>query len=329
MAFTGDMLIHQGVRNEAARLGEVVGRDYYFRPFLGPIEPVISGVDWAVCHMEVNLSADGTRLSGFPLFRAPGQLAFDLADVGYDACSTGSNHAVDHGFDGVVETIAVLDDAGLAHTGTAATDPGDAWGTIVEIDGALVAHLSYTYSTNGLPVPAEAPWAVALIAEERILADAAAARQAGADLVVISLHWGNEYQHTLSTQQDELGDVLIASPDIDLIVGHHAHVIQPIEKIGGEWIVYGLGNLLSNQTQLERRDELAVIARVEEQPGGGFAVARLSAIPLYLEPTTHTVYPSGRSLRPSDTPAALATDLDASWARVAAVLEGSPVDVLG
>ena len=116
-----------------------------------------------------------------------------------------------------------------------------------DVKGVKVAHLSYAYGFNGIPIPADAPYAVHQIDVKRILAEAKRARAAGAQFVVLSLHWGNEYQPAPNAQQLAISPALTASPDIDLIVGHHVHVVQPIVSEHGKFVVFGMGNQLSNQ----------------------------------------------------------------------------------
>ncbi len=115
---------------------------------------------------------------------------------------------------------------------------------------AKVAQLSYTYATNGIPLPQGQPWAVNLIDQKKIIADARSARAAGADVVVVSVHWGTEWQQEPDEQQRTLARALTASrtagrPDIDLILGTHAHVPQAYEKVNGTWVVYGMGDQLA------------------------------------------------------------------------------------
>lgn len=321
LAFTGDVLIHSRVWEMAAGHAEGGDRAFDFGPMLEPLRPFVEAVDWAVCHLEVPLSADGTGLSSYPAFRAPGDVAHDLAAAGYDACSTASNHTLDAGVDGALETLSVLEAAGLRATGTARSAEEEWDGRWYQIGGARFAHLSYSYGFNGFRPPVDAPWLVRAIDEELILADAARARAEGAELVILSLHWGEEYRHEPDEQQRTLGPRLLASPDVDLIVGHHAHVVQPIERINGEWLVYGVGNLLHNMTQPVRRDELLVQVRVAEQPGGPLQVEEVAVVPLHVDGATLEVLPAGPALRPPDVPPALAEELDASWARTLSVLE--------
>lgn len=322
LAFTGDVLLHSRVNAvAAANAADDDHRDHDYRPMLEPIRRWIESADRAICHLEVNLSADGTRLSSYPSFRGPGQVAFDLADLGYDSCTVASNHILDKGLDGVSETLGVLDSAGLRPIG-AARSPAEARDQpLFTVEGVTVAHLAYTYWFNGIPLPDDAPWTSNLIDEDRILADAARARRDGAEYIVVSLHWGQQYRHEPDAQQRDLGPRLLASPDIDLIVGHHAHVVQPIENHDGEWLIYGLGNLLSNSHQAERRDELLVTATVTETTDHRFTTD-LTVVPLHLDHGTLTVHPTRPADRPSTIDPALDDQLDASWNRVTGLLLG-------
>ena len=139
-------------------------------------------------------------------------------------------------------TLDALDEAGLAHAGTArVTGGGRAPGASTTSTASRVAHLSYAYGFNGFVRPAGKEWLVDQIDPALILADAQAARAAGAELVVVSLHWGNEYHHEVVAAQQAVADALAAVPGaVDLVVGHHAHVVQPISKVGAD--VGGVGH---------------------------------------------------------------------------------------
>jgi len=326
------MLLHNRVNRTAQTLGNSDSDDdleYDYRPLLAPIEPWLQAADWAVCHMEVPLSADNTRLRPFPTFRAPGDIAASAKALGYDSCTTASNHTLDQGSSGVHETLEVLEAAGLHSTGAARSAEEAESQIWLDLGGVRVAHFSYTYSFNGFRLPSDSPWMSNLIDPDEILTRTTQARNDGAEYVIVSLHWGNEYVHTPNYQQSQLGPQLLASPDIDLIIGHHAHVVQPIDRIDDEWLVYGLGNLLSNMSAGVRRDELLVTVTVDEQLNGSFTTS-LEVVPLYMDYNNVTVYPSAPSLRPNDLPDWLDQELDSSWDRVRSVLEdGSAWDDLG
>jgi len=120
--------------------------------------------------------------------------------------------------------------------------------TIVAVRGLRVGLLSYTYGLNSGRLPPDRSWLVNTINPRRIVQDARAARRAGAQFVVVLLHWGREYQSTPTPWQRQLAKALLAAPEVDLIVGHHVHVVQPIEQVASKWVAYGMGNSLSNQT---------------------------------------------------------------------------------
>ncbi|MCB0970836.1 MAG: CapA family protein, partial [Acidimicrobiales bacterium] len=226
LAFAGDLLPHLPIDRVAAADGRASGAAYDFAPMLAPLRPVLDDVDVAICHLEVPVAPEGTEPTGYPSFGAPGELVDAAAAAGYDGCSTASNHSLDRGRAGIEATLARLDAVGLGHVGTARSGEERLRPATYEVDGTTVAHLSYAYGFNGYRIPADAPWAANPIDVDRIHLDATAARQSGADVVVVSLHWGDEYRSQPSAYQRDVADRLLPWPDIDLVVGHHAHVVQ-------------------------------------------------------------------------------------------------------
>lgn len=243
IAATGDLLIHESVA-DAARTAD--GWD--FSPMFAHVAPILRGADLAVCHVETPMSPNNAQLSYFPAFIVPRELASAIAYAGYDTCSLASNHATDAGQDGIVGTISALDRAQVSHAGMALSPEDRNRVTLVEAGDATVAHLSYTYGFNNGALAADEAHFSNVIDEAAILDEAQRARSEGADFVVLSMHWGANYDAAPDEMQTSLGPRLLASDDIDLILGHHAHVVQPVAEIGGEYLVYGLGNFLSNQS---------------------------------------------------------------------------------
>ncbi|MEV6881902.1 CapA family protein [Streptomyces sp. NPDC051135] len=246
---SGDVLPHDSII-ERARF-DAGGAGYDFRPMFAGARPVVSRADLALCHMETVYGANGDY-SGYPLFKSPPEVARALAATGYDGCSTASNHSVDDGADGIRRTLDALDRAGVRHAGTARTEAEADTVTLLRAGRAQVAHLAYTLHTNGHPLPDGQPWAVDLLDEARVVEDARAAREAGADVVVVSLHWGTEWQDAPDREQVDLARGLTAAraggrPDIDLILGTHAHVPQAYEKVNGTWVVYGMGDQIAGE----------------------------------------------------------------------------------
>jgi len=289
------------------------------------VRPLLSAADLAICHLETPLSRDNSDLSGYPQFNVPFQLAAALADAGYDGCSTASNHAFDAHADGVAATLLQLDRVGLGHAGTARTAEEAATPWRYRVKGVTVGHLSYTFGLNGAVLPAHQPWLVNLIDANRILADAQAARAAGAEFLVVSLHWGVEYRSSPSDGQSVLAHQLLPSPDIDLIVGHHAHVVQPVERIGAEYVAYGLGNFLSNQSAAcctaSAQDGVIIEVRVTESvERGSFTVDGVTFAPTWVDRRDFRIVPVALALADPNLGSDLRAELDASWQRTTTVV---------
>ena len=327
LAFTGDTLIHLALTHRAAEYGDESGEAYDFRPMFEPVRSVLGAADLAICHLEVPLSADNSILSGYPLFSAPAGLADALAWAGYDGCSTASNHSIDQGAAGVTDTLDVLDAAGLGHAGTARNAAEAASITTYDVEGIQVAHLAATWWLNGLHLPADKPWLAELIDVDRLLADAATARGHGADLVVVSLHCCAEYSSTPTAYQVGLAARLLTSPNIDLVIGHHAHVLQPVAAVGEEFAAYGLGNFLSGQLGSDLTRDGAILAAEAVPRGDVWAVRSLTATPTWVASGTYRILPAAETVQAGWAGSWLDAQLAASWRRSMATLQRYGVTV--
>lgn len=323
MAFTGDLLPHSPVTRTAAEThwAATTTDGWDFRPMFAEVKPLLSAADLAICHVESPVSTDGTNISGYPVFNAPRELVEAAVDAGYDGCSTASNHAFDRGVDGVLSTIEVFDDLGVPQAGMAADAAHDLEPVLYEVNGITIAHLSATYSLNGFELPADQPYLVDLIDSDEIVAEAAAARAAGAEFVMVSLHWGNEYQHTPSPAQDQWLSEILPSDEVDLIIGHHAHVVQPVDKVDDEWVIFGLGNFLSNQSAnccvTASQDGMIAHVTLRENATGEIEVEAVAYTPTWVDRSDGYVIRVANGVPGRD---GLADTLAASAARTAAVV---------
>jgi poly-gamma-glutamate synthesis protein (capsule biosynthesis protein) len=286
VAASGDLLIHEPVWSRARAYGH--GRRYDFRPMLRKIKPLIAGADLALCHLETPLSHGPPR--GYPSFRTPVALAAAIRATGWDACSTASNHTLDAGQHGVNTTLNVLDNVGVRHAGSYRTRAASRRTTLLHAKGVTVAFLAYTALTNGQPVPH--PWTLNMARAGRILRDARRARRAGADAVIVNLHWGEEYRSAPTGAQRSLAAALTRSKYITAVVGQHVHVVQPIGWIHGKPVVFGEGNLLSNQTAAccpaATQDGLIALLDLRVRRSGVRA-ARVRYLPTYVRHPDFTV----------------------------------------
>ncbi len=286
VAATGDFLIHTPVFRRALAYGK--GRRYDFRPMFRKIRPVLTRADIALCHVETPLVPGRPR--SYPSFRTPVALATAIRHAGWDACSTASNHTLDAGRHGVNTTLAALKAAGIARTGSYRKRSEARRPAMVEAKGVKVAFLAYTALTNGQRIPH--PWILNMASPRRILRDARDARRSGANAVIVNLHWGDEYRSSPSRAQRSLAGALTRSKLVTAVVGQHAHVVQPIRWINGKPVVFGEGNLISDQSAAccPPATQDGLIALLELRVGAtGVTAKRVRYLPTYVRRPDYTV----------------------------------------
>jgi hypothetical protein len=287
VAASGDLLIHTPVAERALALGG--GRRYDFAPLFAPVRRTIAGADLALCHMETPLVPGPVQ--GYPVFRTPPDLARSIRRVGWDACSTASNHSLDAGQYGIDTTLRALRSAGVKATGTARSARARRRTTIVRVKGLRVAFLSYTAVSNGQAVPH--PWSLNWASPGLILGDARQARRRGARIVIVNIHWGAEFVSQVTPQQRALARRLTRSPAIDAIVGQHVHVVQPIRRVHGKPVVFGEGNLISNQTPAccpaASQDGLIALIDFVVRQGRPARARRIRYVPTWVRHPDYTV----------------------------------------
>lgn len=250
----GDLMAH-AVQLMAASRGDGV---FDWTAAFEGVRPLLEDADLTFGNLETTLAGPDLFFSGYPTFNTPASYADALAAAGFDLLQTANNHSRDRGQLGVVRTLEALDQRGLKHVGTFA-EAGDAASPAVHlnISGIRLAFLAYTYGTNDIPPEPGRDWTVALLDRRTILSDIAVAKEAGAEAVVLGLHWGSDYVHAPQQDQRDLAQALIDG-GADLILGTHPHVLQPTEWLEATTgdrrglVVWSLGNFLSNQRELPR-----------------------------------------------------------------------------
>ncbi len=257
----GDIMNHLPQVNDAFD-----GEKYDYTNMMGAVAPYATAADCAVGNFETTL-AGGPPYSGYPAFNSPDDLAYSLKDMGFDLMLTANNHSLDRGGKAVIRTLDVMDEAGLRHVGTSRTqEEYDNNIQVMDVGGISVAFLGYTYGTNGIPTPKDAPYAVNLfntdylthmstLDEEKVRGDLEKAKALDTDLIAVMIHWGVEYQTKQNSYQEQVADFLFQN-GADIILGGHAHVLQPMElrtvtmPDGTEkqgFVCYSLGNFISAQ----------------------------------------------------------------------------------
>ncbi|MEU7529886.1 CapA family protein [Saccharothrix sp. NPDC042600] len=276
LAAGGDILIHPALTAQADADG---ARD--FVPLLSGLREAIDA-DLSICHLETPLSAPGAPTYGYPAFSAPPEVAKALKTIGYDSCSTASNHTLDRGAGAIRTTLDQMDAAGLAHTGSFRSPEESATPLLLDARGVKVGHIAFTYGFNGIPLPQ--PWMANQLSVEGVLSAARAAKAAGAEVVVASLHWGAEYRHEATAEQREMAAEILADPAVDLIIGTHVHAVQPIEQIGGKWVVYGMGNEVARHSEPRGITEEGIVTRFKfVKDASGWRVEHAEYVPTLVE----------------------------------------------
>ena len=222
---------------------------YNYHPVFQWVKDYVSAADVAVANLEVTLA--GAPYTGYPRFSSHQSLAYALQDAGFDVLLTANNHVLDRGKKGMERTLDVLDSIGILHTGTF-RNPAErdtCYPLIIEKNNFRIALLNDTYSTNDIPV--EKPNVVNFIDTLRMATDLAKARELKPDYTITCIHWGEEYKNSENATQHQLA-AFLARNGCNLIVGAHPHVIQPFVKIpvadaDSAFVVYSLGNFISNQ----------------------------------------------------------------------------------
>jgi len=284
---SGDLLVHTPLW-ETARTADL----FNFTPQLTPLKPILKS-DVNLCHLETPLTRDKPR--GYPVFATPIELAQGISQAGWQGCSLASNHTFDLGQAGVALTRAALLRADVLPSGTRISKTDLPFAIHEAKNGVKVAHLSYTYGTNGIPAPGGKDWLVNSLEVPQILADAKLAKKLS-DVVVVAMHWGNEYQEAPSDAQIRIATRLLASSNIDALIGHHVHVMQPAALVNFKPVIFGHGNLWSGQGPWSKHPggQRGVITNLEFEVDSDGVVRFVGGeyAPTLVDPRDWSVYPA-------------------------------------
>lgn len=266
LAFVGDAMQHAPQITAAQRADGT----YDYSDCFAHLQDDITWADLAVVNLECPLG--GKPYTGYPCFSAPDSYAVQLRDVGFDLFLTANNHCLDRRDKGLVRTCQALDSLGIPHIGTYRDhqDRAQRIPYIANVKGMKIAFLDYTYGTNGIPIQGNV--IVDFIDQQLIADDIALARERGANAICVNLHWGIEYQLRPVASQRTLADWLV-SQGVDLIIGGHPHVVEPMEvRYSKEHdknvlLVYSMGNFISNQSDIDCRGGAMVKVSLKMQNG--------------------------------------------------------------
>lgn len=243
MLATGDALIHNAVYWEYATGNRDTG-PYNFDGALDYVRDIVSEYDIAYYNQETPFA--GGLPDGYPRFSTPSEFGDAMIKAGFNMISTATNHTIDKGEDGILNFYNYLKNKdGIIFNGIADSATARNNFMIGEKNNITYTMLSYTTSTNGLPVPSGKDYLVNVYDAEQVKSDIEAVRDK-VDVLIVAMHWGVEYASTPNSDQQEIAQYL-ADLGVDIILGAHPHVLQPITWIDDTLVMYSLGNFISNQ----------------------------------------------------------------------------------
>lgn len=277
--FMGDIMGHGPQIKSAWQENK---KQYDYSEVFNPLEDIISSVDFAIANLEVTLA--GEPYIGYPQFSSPDELAVACKNSGMDVLVTANNHSCDRKNKGIVRTINVLDSLNIMHTGTFKDVENRINNNLLVLskDGIKIGLLNYTYGTNGLPF--SDPVYVNLVDSVLIKKDVTNAKTKDLDKLVVFVHWGYEYRDFPNSYQKKYNS-FFKGLGIDVVIGSHPHVVQPMEYIKGkkeEFLTfYSLGNFISNQRE-ERKDGGAMVRLSFKKIENNVFISRKEYIPIWV-----------------------------------------------
>ena len=264
---------------------------YDFSPMFKNIKKYFENATVAVGNLETTLAGEDRGYSGYPTFNSPDELALDLKELGIDILTTANNHCIDKGYTGLERTLNVLDEYGIAHTGTSRSEEEQNTILMKDLNGIKTAFLCFTYGTNGIPIPSGKEYSVNLIDKDFIKQQLDKAKEKGAELICVSMHWGAEYRLKPTSEQEDLAEFLIKN-GADVILGNHAHVPEPMEMktvtlddgtTREGFVIYSMGNFFSAQTDNYTRDTLILNVEVRKDgKTGQITIDKATYTPVYV-----------------------------------------------
>lgn len=249
----GDNLIH----NTCISAGKQEDGSYNYDSFYENISSYVKNADLAIINQETMLGGSDFEYSGYPMFNTPWEVGEAAINAGFDVFTCATNHSMDVGSAGIAKECEFFSKhPEVTHIGTYTSEAD--YNTIAYVDknGIRFAFLNYTYGTNGISIPADKPYLISMLTEEKVKADVTKAR-ANADVVVVLPHWGTENSHEINESQKKYVK-LFSDLGVDIVIGTHPHVLQPVqwvtnEQTGKKMIVYySIGNFISHQVNFNQ-----------------------------------------------------------------------------
>lgn len=286
IAMVGDVLLHTPVSDS----GLMENGSYDYNHLFANVKNEIASADLALVNQEVILGGTELGLSGYPAFNGAYEVGDAIVNAGFDVVLHATNHALDKGKRGIMNCMSYWSvshpDIGVIGINTSSEQQNTIY--VKEVNGIRIAVLNYTYGTNGIPMPSDMPYAVNLLDRGEIAEDVRIAKE-NADFVIVCPHWGTEYTHVENSEQMNYA-MYFAELGVDLVIGTHPHVIQPVKWIessnGNRTLVYySLGNFINATSEYGRGVADRMVGAmanvtIEKESDGKTGITEYSVTPL-------------------------------------------------
>lgn len=253
LAATGDALLHMAVVKD----GKQNDGTFDYSHQLAHIKEILKDYDLAYYNQETPFGGDDKGYKGFPMFNSPTAYGDAMLKAGFNMVSLATNHTLDQGANGIINFYNYWKDKDVMYHGIADSEETRNQYIIKEKNNITYSMLSYTTSTNGIPIPAGKDYLVNVYNKEQVKKDVEYLRDK-VDVLIVAMHWGVEYTHTPTNEELEIAKYL-ADLDVDIVLGAHPHCIQPIDIIDDTVVYYSLGNFISNQRDIVNKYGMKVV----------------------------------------------------------------------
>ena len=290
MVLVGDCLIHRYVYTDASNNDGT----YSFSKMFTEVSDLIKDHDLAYYNQESNIGGKSLGLSAYPRFNSPEEIGDDMLNLGFNLISLANNHTMDKGEKGVINSVNYWKTKqGVYYTGEALS-----WENrennikVLEKNGIKYAFFSYTTVTNGLLPPTGKEYLTNIYSKEKAQNDINKVRDK-ADFIIVAMHWGEEYTTNPSANQKQVASDL-SKMGVNLIIGNHAHSLQPVEMINDTLVFYALGNFIAAQDTVDKQTGAIVSLNVKKDDNGKITFNNVKADLIYTyfkNATNFKVYP--------------------------------------
>ena len=285
----GDLMVHQ----KQLDIARQADGSYDFHPQYALIADSLADADYTIANLETTIGQYRDRdYSGFPLFNSPESLLDAVRDAGVDFLTLANNHMLDRYFEGMLNTVEVVERYGFDHGGANRSPEEQQTPIIVEVNGIALGMLCYTQMTNGMESYCNAAvkeYGVNYLRKADFAAEVQALRDAGAEVIIAMPHWGEEYNRKPEANTVALAKKMVAA-GVDVVLGSHPHMVQPVEFVevateSGQTrrglVAWSLGNFIDNMTKRYTDSGILLEFTVQERQDGSFGIENVGVVPIY------------------------------------------------